>query len=102
MVKADHAAFDVGEDSRYISNIDADGVALAAIQGLYQRLEAKDDQIQAQQQKIEMLEQRLISLERSNSLQKSPNFPLWVGLIMTAWVILSLKSRFFDSAHIKN
>ncbi len=31
-----HAAFDVGEDDRHISGIDADGVALASIQALYQ------------------------------------------------------------------
>src|SRR5207244_1513965 len=29
-------AFGVGEDDRHISTVDADGVALAAIQGLYQ------------------------------------------------------------------
>jgi trimeric autotransporter adhesin len=29
------AAFGVGEDARHISTVDADGVALAAIQGLY-------------------------------------------------------------------
>ena len=33
-----HAAFQVGEDNRYISTTDADGVALAAIQALYQML----------------------------------------------------------------
>jgi hypothetical protein len=31
-----HTAFGLGEDERYIGSIDADGVALAAIQGLYQ------------------------------------------------------------------
>jgi hypothetical protein len=31
------AAFGVGEDARHISTVDADGVALAAIQGLYQQ-----------------------------------------------------------------
>ena len=33
-----HAAFQVGEDNRYISTTDADGVALAVIQALYQML----------------------------------------------------------------
>ena len=31
-----YAAFGVGEDNKHISTIDADGVSLAAIQGLYQ------------------------------------------------------------------
>ena len=31
-----YAAFGLGEDERHISTVDADGVALAAIQGLYQ------------------------------------------------------------------
>ena len=31
------AAFEVGEDEKRITTIDADGVALAAIQGLYRR-----------------------------------------------------------------
>ncbi len=31
-----YAAFGLGEDQRYISTVDADGVTLAAIQGLYE------------------------------------------------------------------
>lgn len=44
-----YAAFGVGEDERHITSIDADGIALAAIQGLYQ-------QNQEQQKRIEGLE----------------------------------------------
>ena len=33
-----YAAFGVGEDDRHITAVDADGVALAAIQGLYNLL----------------------------------------------------------------
>lgn len=36
-----HAAFGLGDSDRSISTIDADGVALAAIQGLYQVLQAE-------------------------------------------------------------
>jgi hypothetical protein len=39
------AAFGVGEDDRHISTVDADGVALAAIQGLYQIIKDKDAEI---------------------------------------------------------
>jgi trimeric autotransporter adhesin len=35
-----HAAFGVGPDERHITTVDADGVALAAIQGLNRKLEA--------------------------------------------------------------
>ncbi len=40
-----YAAFGVGEDDRHISTIDADGVALAAIQGLYQVVQQKETRI---------------------------------------------------------
>lgn len=39
------AAFGVGTDDKSIATVDADGVALAAIQGLYQVLQEKDRQI---------------------------------------------------------
>ena len=51
-----HAAFGVGEDDRHIASLDTGGVALAAIQGLHARLEAKDEQIRR-------LEERLAELE---------------------------------------
>jgi len=54
-----HAAFGVGEDDRYISTIDADGIALAAIQGLYERLQEQtadiDKLLQAKQEEISEL-----------------------------------------------
>ena len=40
-----YAAFDVGYDNLHISSLDADGVALAAIQGLYQIVQEKDSEI---------------------------------------------------------
>lgn len=51
-----HAAFRLGENDREINTIDANGVALAAIQGLYERLREKDAQIAA-------LEARMFALE---------------------------------------
>ena len=52
------AAFGVGDFEKRITAIDADGVALAAIQGLNQRLEEKDTEIQ-------MLKARLAALEEA-------------------------------------
>jgi hypothetical protein len=50
------AAFSLGNDDRYINSGDADGVALAAIQGLNQKLEEKDARIQVLEKKLESLE----------------------------------------------
>ena len=54
------AAFDVGTNERYINTVDADGVALAAIQGLNKRLvdelEHRDRQISEMMERIEALE----------------------------------------------
>jgi hypothetical protein len=55
-----HAAFGLGESERTISGVDADGVALAAIQGLNQKLEA---QVKAKEIRITELEKRLEKLE---------------------------------------
>jgi hypothetical protein len=69
-----YAAFSVGSDDRHIATVDADGVALAAIQGLNQKLEetradnaalakaltARDAQVQALQSRLEALEKRLV------------------------------------------
>jgi hypothetical protein len=41
-----HAAFGLGADDKHIATVDADGVALAAIQGLNQRLNEQEAEIQ--------------------------------------------------------
>jgi hypothetical protein len=56
-----HAAFALGEDDRHITEVDEGGVALAAIQGLNQKLEAEAKQKDA---KICELEKRLNDLEQ--------------------------------------
>ncbi len=53
-----HAAFGMGEDDKRIDLVDANGVALAAIQGLYRLVQEKDAQIAA-------LAARLTALERA-------------------------------------
>jgi hypothetical protein len=61
-----HAAFNVGENDRTITTVDADGVALAAIQGLNQKLEhelkAKDAQIRQLQSDLAEVKQLLLTL----------------------------------------
>lgn len=53
------AAFGLGEDEKRISAIDADGVALAAIQGLNQKVEEKEARIKELELRLEKLEQLL-------------------------------------------
>ncbi len=60
------AAFNVGDDNRHITDIDEGGVALAAIQGLNQKLEAelktKEAQLAEQRQVNERQEQEIRKL----------------------------------------
>jgi hypothetical protein len=56
------AAFKVGETDTGITTVDADGVALAAIQGLNQKLDAKDVEIQDLKQSIAELKKMVQSL----------------------------------------
>jgi len=65
------AAFGVGENDKTITNVDADGVALAAIQGLNQLLEEKDAKISDLQDRVDDLEARLSALEQAGSIQES-------------------------------
>jgi type VI secretion system secreted protein VgrG len=57
------AAFSLGENPTAIATVDADGVALAAIQGLNRKLDDRDAQIQALKRQNDSLEQRLKNLE---------------------------------------
>jgi hypothetical protein len=47
------AAFGVGDDDTHITTVDADGVALAAIQGLNQKVEARSQRSEDRIQKLE-------------------------------------------------
>jgi len=50
-----HAAFGVGDSDKTITTVDADGVALAAIQGLNQKLEAENAELKRRSEKLERL-----------------------------------------------
>ena len=60
-----YAAFGIGPDDKHITTVDEGGVALAAIQGLNQKVEEKDAEIQKLKQQNESLERRLSELEAS-------------------------------------
>jgi hypothetical protein len=55
-----YAAFGLGGDDRYIDTIDPDGVALAAIQGLYELVKEKDSQIAAMEARLKVLEELVL------------------------------------------
>jgi hypothetical protein len=66
-----YAAFNVGPDDKHIATVDESGVALAAIQGLNQKVEEKEARIRELSQKVDAqnsenaeLKQRLESLEK--------------------------------------
>jgi hypothetical protein len=59
-----HAAFGLGDSDRAISTVDEGGVALAAIQGLNQKLEQKETEIAELKEKNDSLEKRLTALEQ--------------------------------------
>ena len=60
-----YAAFNVGPDDKHIATVDADGVTLAAIQGLNQKLEEKDAELQALKQTVAELKAAFDQLGRA-------------------------------------
>ena len=58
-----YAAFSLGQGDTTINTVDADGVALAAIQGLNYKLEQKQAEIDRLNENLNSLEQRLLALE---------------------------------------
>ena len=56
-----YVAFKVGTDDRHIATVDEEGVALAAIQGLNQKLNEKDAEIRNLEQRLADLEQTVKS-----------------------------------------
>ncbi len=77
-----YAAFGVGADDTHIATIDADGVALAAIQGLHQVVQEKEAQIAE-------LEARLAVLEHSAGSRAAapPASPIADGVWFAAGVL---------------
>lgn len=59
-----YSAFGLGTDDKHISMVDADGVALAAIQGLNEKLVEKDSELKRLREQNQKLEERLQRLER--------------------------------------
>ena len=62
------AAFGLGHDDKSIATVDADGVALAAIQGLSQKIEAENtalrSELKAKAAEVDQLKRRLDAIEK--------------------------------------
>ncbi len=96
-----YATFGIGEDDRHINTLDADGVALAAIQGLYAhtqeqagRIAALEAERSTQQQRLDGLEARLAALESGGSAPTSLlAFLPWAGGTLAGLVVGLLLRR---------
>jgi hypothetical protein len=87
-----YAAFGLGEDNTHISTVDADGVALAAIQGLYAENQALKAENSAQQAQIDALAARLAALERAHPAGR-PSLPgSWLGggLVVVGGLLMTM------------
>jgi hypothetical protein len=84
-----------GEGEDYINSLDADGVTLAAIQGLYERMQALEAENaalraenEAQQAQIDDLAARLEALESRTASSKTLLWPgLLLGGLVLAWAV---------------
>jgi hypothetical protein len=59
------AAFGLGESDKTLNTVDAQGVTMAAIQGLYQMMQEKDKQIEALTRKVEQQQVQLNQVKRT-------------------------------------
>lgn len=83
-----YAAFGLGDSERHINSLDADGVALAAIQGLY----LENQELQAQ---VEALEARLDALEKAggaSTTAKPGGWWLLGGLVLVGGVLVQRRA----------
>jgi hypothetical protein len=67
-----HAAFGVGESDRFINMVDANGVALAAIKGLYDLLKEKEEEMNRLKRENSELREEIRDIGRRLSLVETP------------------------------
>ncbi len=99
-----YAAFGLGEDERYIGTLDADGVALAAIQDLYainqeqteviENLKAENSRLKAE---LDSVDYRLDALERNAVVRGINQTGIIIGALLAGvvgYVTPKLSRRF--------
>lgn len=62
-----HSAFAIGDDDKHINTADIQGVALAAIKGLYQVVQQKDIRLQKQEAKLQEQEVKIAQLQKQGA-----------------------------------
>ena len=60
-----HAAFGFGGSAKSIATVDADGVALASVKGLYQMIQAKNDEIDDLRKRLDSLARQFEEIAKS-------------------------------------
>ena len=65
-----HAAFGLGSSDTTITTIDTEGVALAAIQGLDQKLEEKEARIATLERELAQLKKLILNLTQKETEKK--------------------------------
>ena len=87
-----YAAFNLGEDDKHISTVDASGVALAAIQSLDQQVKEQDSRIVALQQQNAILQQQNAALDtRLAALERSSGAPIGPAAgSLSGWNLVAL------------
>jgi hypothetical protein len=98
-----YVAFGLGDSERYINTLDADGVALAAIQGLYtknQALEAEVSTLKTENTTLKKdmsdLEARVAALERGGMPQAVSTLTSWwplAGAVVLAGIVVAQRRR---------
>ncbi|GAA5528946.1 tail fiber domain-containing protein [Herpetosiphon gulosus] len=78
-----YAAFGLGTDDRHIATVDADGVALAGVQGLYNLATKQAQLLDQQAEQMAALDARLAALEHGQNPQNSLPW-LWLIAITAA------------------
>ncbi|MDQ7029064.1 MAG: tail fiber domain-containing protein [Ardenticatenia bacterium] len=92
-----YAAFGLGSTDKGIATVDADGVALAAIQGLYQQNQALEKDVKALREENAVLRSQLTELEArvealeqaqgaGSTPQRQAGFPAWMGGLLLVGV----------------
>jgi len=88
-----YTAFGLGEDERHIAGLDSSGVALAAIQGLYQlaqeqaaRIQALEEENASLQQRLDDVEARVTALEGGASTSGAATGPL--SGLTAGWLVV--------------
>jgi Chaperone of endosialidase len=66
------SAFNLGENDKTIATVDAAGVTMAAIQGLYQIVREKDEKIEALTRRMERQQAQLNQVKRSIRRKRTP------------------------------